>query len=73
MPPPLVADGSSPPAGASFSQANKLCCRATPAQSTWLAEHMACAERSISEVLRDALDLYIAAQGCPEPGPSCRR
>lgn len=70
MPPPLAADGLSAPAAASFSQANKLCFRATPAQATWLAEHIATAGRPISDVLREALDLYIAAHAVPGPGRS---
>lgn len=44
-----------------FSQANKLCVRATPAQSQWLAQHIAQTGLSISDVLKHALDLYIAS------------
>lgn len=44
-----------------FSQANKLCFRATPEQSAWLASHMASTGKSISALLRDAIDLYITS------------
>ena len=49
------------PDAVGFSQANKLCFRATPAQSPWLAAHIAATGVSITHVLREALDLYIAA------------
>lgn len=62
MPPPgQPSDACTPRPAVGFSQANKLCFRATPAQSHWLAEHMAATGLSISHVLREALDLYIAA------------
>ena len=44
-----------------FSQANKLCFRATPEQALWLATHMTETGLSISPVLRTAIDLYISA------------
>lgn len=62
MPPtdqPPDAGTSRPTVG--FSQANKLCFRATPAQSPWLAAHIAATGLSISHVLREAVDLYMAA------------
>ncbi len=46
--------------GVQFSQANKLCFRAPPEQSAWLAAHLAATGKSISAVLRDAIELYIA-------------
>jgi hypothetical protein len=51
-----------------FSQANKLCFRATPEQSAWLASHMATTGKAISAVLRNAIDIYIAAN--QPTGPS---
>jgi hypothetical protein len=60
--PPHVSPAT---AAVEFSQANKLCFRATPAQSPWLAEHMAATGLSISHILRAALDLYIAAHQPP--------
>jgi hypothetical protein len=51
-----------PTRATTFSQANKLCFRATPAQAGWLAQHMADTGHSISRVLREAIDLYIAAE-----------
>ena len=55
------------PAPVRFSQANKLCFRATPEQSAWLAAHMAETGLSISRVLRDAIALYIANHQPPQP------
>ena len=51
-----------------FSQANKLCFRATAEQALWLAEHMAATGLKTSRVLRDAIDLYIATNQ-PDPEP----
>lgn len=59
MPPGRTANDGTPQVGVRFSQANKLCFRATAAQSVWVAGHLAATERSITRVLRDALDLYI--------------
>lgn len=66
MPPPgQPPDACTPRPAVGFSQANKLCFRATPAQSPWLAAHMAATGLSISHLLRDAVDLYIAAHQAP--------
>jgi hypothetical protein len=53
---------------ACFSQANKLCFRATPSQSTWLAAHLPATGLSVTRLMRDALDRYIAAHA-PSPHP----
>ena len=66
MPPPAQPpDAPATPPAVGFSQANKLCFRATPAQSPWLAEHLTATGLSITQVMREALDLYIAAHQSP--------
>ncbi len=48
-----------------FSQGNKLCCRATPAQAAWLAQHTSGTGVQISAVMRAAIDLYIQTNNQP--------
>ena len=63
----MAANPASPRrADGPFSQANKLCFRATPEQAKWLSEHMARTGHSISRVLRDAIALYISAHTNPD-------